>query len=42
MKENGEEKWKTYGLEIARSNAGKVEGMHGGEEDEESGEEYGG
>jgi hypothetical protein len=27
--ENREGKWKTYGLEIARGNAGKVEGMDG-------------
>lgn len=42
MEKYGEMKWKSYGLEIARSNAGKVEGMDGGDEDEESGEEYGG
>jgi hypothetical protein len=39
--ENREGKWKTYGLEIARGDAGKVEGMDGWDEDEESSEEGG-
>ena len=38
-----ERKWKTYGLEIARGDAGEVEGVdRGGEEEEDGGENDGG
>jgi len=39
-RERREKKWKTYNLKIARSDAGEVEGVDGGEE-EERGEDDG-